>query len=301
MAGFQHWAVLHSLVALALVATGRYGVFETTMKVLIGLMVVALLFSVIVVSPDLKEVFRGLIPALPKGSATTILSLMGGVGGSVTLLAYGYWIREKGWSGAQEITKVRVDLTVGYLLTGLIGIAMLVVAATVLGGGGGMPAGSQGLVACGDAIRGATALRFGHSVGRAVAGVFLFGVWGAIFSSMLGVWNGVPYLFHDFMNARQGRFSATVDPRSAIYRGYLLFLALPPMILLYLDRPIWVIKLYTLTGGLFMPLLAGSLLWLNSRRALVGRLRNGFVAVATPVLALGLFALIAGRQIADML
>lgn len=295
------WAMLHSLVALALVATGRYGVFETTMKVLIGLMVVALLFSVIIVSPDLRDVFRGLIPTLPKGSATTILSLMGGVGGSVTLLAYGYWIREKGWSGAQEISKVRVDLTVGYLLTGLIGIAMLVVAATVLGGGGGMPAGSQGLVACGDAIRGATALRFGPSVGRAVAGIFLFGVWGAIFSSMLGVWNGVPYLFHDFIHARRGRFSATVDPRSSIYRGYLLFLALPPMMLLYLDRPIWVIKLYTLTGGLFMPLLAGSLLWLNSRRALVGGLRNGPVAVATLVLALGLFALIAGRQLADML
>ena len=73
------------------------------------------------------------------------------------------------------------------------------------------------------------------------------------------------------------------------------------MALLFLDRPIWVIKLYTLTGGLFMPLLAGTLLWLNSRRSLVGEMRNRFVATGTLVLALALFVLIAMRQLADML
>ena len=80
-----------------------------------------------------------------------------------------------------------------------------------------------------------------------------------------------------------------------------MFLALPPMALLFLDRPIWVIKVYTLTGGLFMPLLAGTLLWLNSRRPLVGEMRNRYAATGTLVLALVLFALIAMRQLADIL
>jgi hypothetical protein len=71
--------------------------------------------------------------------------------------------------------------------------------------------------------------------------------------------------------------------------------------LLFLGRPIWVIKVYTLTGALFMPLLAGTLLWLNSRRSLVGELRNGFVAFTTLGLALVLFALILVRQIVDLL
>jgi hypothetical protein len=73
------------------------------------------------------------------------------------------------------------------------------------------------------------------------------------------------------------------------------------MVLLFLGRPIWVIKIYTLTGGLFMPLLAATLLWLNSRRHLVGELRNGLVGTATLVLALLLFVLIAARQIVDLL
>ncbi len=72
------------------------------------------------------------------------------------------------------------------------------------------------------------------------------------------------------------------------------------MALLFLGRPLWIIKVYTLTGGLFMPLLAASLLWLNSRRELVGGLHNRAPATATLVLALVLFAVIAFRQLIDL-
>lgn len=294
------WGVAHSLVALVLVTIGRYAVFETVMKFLVGLMTLTLLVSVVLVAPDLGSVVRGLAPSLPSGSAAATLSLMGGIGGSVTLLAYGYWIREKGWRGPTALGTVRVDLGVGYVLTGLFGMAMLVLAAAVLSGGEGMPAGSSGLVACGEAIREATASRLGPASGNAAALVFLVGVWGAVFTSTLGVWNGVPYLFADFVNALRKRFDVVVDTNGAAYRGYLLYLALPPMALLFLGRPLWIIKVYTLTGGLFMPLLAASLLWLNSRRDLVGTSRNGLPATATLVLALALFGVIAARQLIDL-
>ncbi len=294
------WGIIHSLVALALVAGGRYGLFETVMKVFVGLMTMTLLISVVLVGPDVGAFLRGLVPSLPSGSAAATLSLMGGVGGSVTLLAYGYWIREKGWSGSAAIGTVRMDLAVGYLLTGLFGVAMLVLAAAVLSGGEGMPAGSEGLVACGDAIRQATAARLDPAVGNSAALIFLVGVWGAVFTSTLGVWNGVPYLFADFVNALRGRFDVAVDTAGTAYRGYLLYLALPPMALLFLGRPLWIIKVYTLTGGLFMPLLAGSLLWLNSRRVQVGELQNRAAATATLVLSLVLFGVIAVRQLIDL-
>ncbi len=296
----RSWGIVHSLVALALVAAGRYALFEKVMKLMIGLMTLTLVASVAMVGPDLGSVLHGLVPTLPPGSAGATLSLMGGVGGSVTLLAYGYWIREKGWRSKDSLGLVRIDLTVGYVLTGLFGIAMLLLAAAVLGGSGSLPEGSKGLIACGDAIRDATTQRFGATAGAAGGMVFLVGVWGAIFTSTLGVWNGVPYIFADFLNTLRGSFGEKVSTTGAAYRGFLLFLALPPMALLFLDRPIWVIKLYTLTGGLFMPLLAGTLLWLNSRRPLVGEMRNRFSATSTLVLALVLFALIAMRQLADI-
>jgi Mn2+/Fe2+ NRAMP family transporter len=299
--GIGAWGVLHSIVALVLVWFGRYRSFETTMKALIALMVLTLLASVILVGPELARVLRGLlVPTLPAGSAATVLSLMGGVGGSVTMLSYGYWIREKGWNGRSWLVTVRRDLGVGYLLTAIFGGAMLILAATALLGLGGMPSGSRGLVACANALEHGAAQRFGETVGGISRSTFLVGLWAAVFTSTLGVWQGVPYIFADFMQQLRGP-SSLIDERGWTYRGYLLYLALPPMLLLVIDRPVWVIKLYTLTGGLFMPVLAGSLLWMTTRRALMGDLKTGWLGFTAMVAALALFVAIAIRQVVDLL
>jgi len=282
------------------VLVGGYGLFERVMKILIGIMVLTLLVSVLMVAPDLTSILRGLVPTLPRGSAAATLSLMGGVGGSVTLLSYGYWIREKGWAGAGVMGRIRVDLGVGYALTGVFGIAMLLLAATALAGAGGMPPGSQGLVACADAIRDSTGQRLGSAVGHTVRLIFLVGVWGAVFTSTLGVWQGVPYLFADFLGVLRGRGTEPVETSNWTYRGYLFFLAIPPLVMVFFGRPIWIITIYTLTSGLFMPVLAASLLWLNSRKRLVGDLRQGPLVASMLAMALALFAAIAVRTAIDL-
>ena len=70
--------------------------------------------------------------------------------------------------------------------------------------------------------------------------------------------------------------------------------------LLFLDRPIWLIRLYTITGGLFMPILAASLLWLNSRRGLVGEHRNRLLSTVALVAALALFVATGIRELFDL-
>ncbi len=299
--GIKTMAIVHSLVALLLVGLGRYDIFEAIMKFFIGLMVVTLVGCAVLIGPDLAALLRGLfVPSMPSGSAGTILSLMGGVGGSVTLLSYGYWIREKGWSGQSRITTVRLDLMAGYILTAVFGLAVLVLASAALSGVGGMPKGSAGLIVCSQAVATVTSERMGETAGLVSGTVFLVGVWGAIFTSTLGVWQGVPYIFADFVHAFKGRYQVQTETTSGLYRGYLIFLAFPPMLLLFLDRPIWVIKSYTLIGGLFMPILGASLLWLNSQRKLLGELKNGWIATAALVFTLILFAAISLRQIVDV-
>lgn len=299
--GIRGWAILHSLAALALVLLGRYAIFERVMGWLAAGMVATLLASVALVGVDLWAVLRGLVvPALPAGSAAVTLGLMGGVGGSVTLLSYGYWVREHGWTGARALRPMRVDLSLGYLLTGVFGVAALALATAVLAGSGGMPAGSEALVACGEAIREAASLRLGSWAGAAARLAFLTGVWGAVATSILGVWQGVPYLFADFARSARGRPVQEVDTGGWVYRSFLLFLALPPMALLFLDRPIWLIRLYTITGGLFMPILAASLLWLNSRRGLVGEHRNRLLSTVALVAALALFVATGVRELLDL-
>jgi Mn2+/Fe2+ NRAMP family transporter len=61
----RSWAIVHSLAALSLVVVGRYSIFESVMKALIGLMTVTLLVSVVMVGPDFMSIVRGLVPRLP--------------------------------------------------------------------------------------------------------------------------------------------------------------------------------------------------------------------------------------------
>ena len=83
------WGVLHSIVAALLV--------QAPGKTLIDIVTEA---------------------ALPAGSGRYILGVIGGVGGSVTLLSYGYWIRERGWEGPERMRTVRLDLAAAVLFGG---------------------------------------------------------------------------------------------------------------------------------------------------------------------------------------
>ena len=58
--------------------------------------------------------------------------------------------------------------------------------------------------------------------------------------------------------------------------GYLVYLAILPMSLLLLERPVWIVITYAVTGAIFMPLLAALLLYMNSSRSWLGEHANGW-------------------------
>ena len=288
------WAVIHALVALAFVWCRGYGTLEQFMKVAIGVMFVAILGSAALQRPPAAEVLHGfLVPSVPPGSTLLVMGVIGGIGGTLTLLSYNYWIREKGWAGASWIKGVRFDLGVGYLLTGLFGVAVILLAGLVLLPKGVEIAGAQGVLQMAGML--------GDRFGRAGELVFLVGFWGAVMTSILGVWQGVPYMFGNYVGLLRGATGRDMDravsPRGRLYRGYALFMTFPPMLLLLLGKPVWLVVAYAAVGSLFMPFLAVTLLIMNNRGALMGRLRNGLFANATLVLSLVLFAYLAFTQI----
>lgn len=291
------WAVAHALVALVAVWFGGYGGFETAMKIIVGVMVVTLLGSAIVQRPPAVEVLRGMaLPIRPEGSTVLALGVIGGVGGTLTLLSYNYWMREKGWSGRDWAPAVRVDLAVGYGLTGIFGLTVILLGGSVLLPRGIEIAGREGVLRM--------AVLLGESFGRSGEIVFLLGFWGAVASSLLGVWQGVPYLFEDcvaMLRRRSGTAQTSAGRRGAAYRGYLLFMTFPPMLLLMLGRPVWLVVIYAALGSLFMPFLAATLLYLNNDRRTMGALRNGWLANASLVLCLGLFVYLMAIELRDQL
>jgi Mn2+/Fe2+ NRAMP family transporter len=290
------WAVIHALAALLFVSFEGYAFFERAMKVAIGVMFAAIVGSALVQTPPAGETLRGLVvPALPSGSTVLVLGVIGGVGGTLTLLSYSYWMREKDWRGKEWIRGMRVDLGVGYVLTGIFGFAVILLAGLVLLPKGITISGSKGVLDM--------AAILGERFGRTGELIFLLGFWGAVASSILGVWQGVPYLFGNYVGLLRGAEGAEMaratSSRGRLYRGYALFMTFPPMLLLLLDRPVWLVVAYAAVGSLFMPFLAVTLLILNNRRRDLGELANGFWANAGLILSLLLFAYLALDRLRD--
>ncbi|MBW2527005.1 MAG: Nramp family divalent metal transporter [Deltaproteobacteria bacterium] len=289
------WGAAHSLVGLVLVWCGGFKLFERLMSVAVALMfvtVVGAATSMIVAPPPAHAdalgaaaLLRGaLMPSIPQmagGGIGWTVALMGGVGGTVTVLAYGYWIREHGRTGPADLRTCRIDLTVGYGATALFGMAMVVLGSTIHVEGSGAT-----LV-----VR--LAERLQEPLGLVGRWAFLLGAWAGLFSSLLGVWQSVPYLFADLRRAMRRKTDGDqrrVDTKGTAYRGYLIALALVPMLALGADFS-HIQKLYAILGALFMPMLAVTLLLLNSRRAWIGaRLRNGPITIALLVATVLLFA-----------
>ena len=278
------WGILHSLAALALVWLGRYRGLERLMKAVIAAMFAVVVVCAVSLNPPPGPLASGLfIPRVPGGALPLILGLMGGIGGSLTVLCYAYWIREKGWRDPKMLRWVRLDLIVAYTLTAAFGVAMVVIASRT---------GVEGARDSRIILNLATLLQ--EQLGSWGRSLFLFGFWAAVFSSMLGVWNGVPYLFADFF--RKADDPTPLD-RTLAYRGFLLFLAIPPLLLLLVNRPVWIIILYAILGAFFMPFLAATLLWLNNRSALVGPLRNSWIQNLGLTLSLLLFSVLAVMEV----
>jgi Mn2+/Fe2+ NRAMP family transporter len=259
------WAVLMGLAGFVMVWFGRYLLFERISAVLVGLMFLTVVGMAVVAAPNLGEALAGLVPRIPGGAGGVMytLALAGGVGGTITLAAYGYWLREKGWHERRWMRVMRIDNTAAYVLTGIFVIAMMIVGAEVVRAAGvALSAGDAGLLDLHEVLQ--------EEYGEVIGTAFLVGFWAAAFSSLLGVWNGVSLMFADFWGSLSGLPQGHADTRTGgrYFRFYVLWLTFPPMLLLLLERPIGLIAAYGVLGALFMPFLAVTLLGLLNGRSI---------------------------------
>lgn len=284
------WGVAHTLLGLLLVWRGGFAVFERLMSAAVGVMFVTVLATVVALGFEPLEIVRGLfVPSLPpadgEGLAWTI-ALIGGVGGTLTLLCYGYWIREEGREGPEWISACRADLGVGFLVTAVFGVSMVLIGSRVHVDGRG----SGLIVAIADALE--------DELGGVARWAFLVGAWGAVFSSLVGVWQAVPYIFADFWRLRAARESPGegVDTTGRVYRSYLLALALVPLGGLTTTFK-QAQKVYAIVGAGFLPLLALALLFLLRRRELGEQYASGPLTQAALVGVLAFFLAAGALQV----
>jgi Mn2+/Fe2+ NRAMP family transporter len=246
----------------------------------------------VLIWPGTGAVLEGLfVPHIPEAGGEGLrwtLALIGGVGGTLTVLCYGYWLREEGRTKGGDLHACRIDLAIGYAMTAIFGIAMVIVGSTIQIQGQGTTL----LVTLSDQL--------GDLIGPVGKWLFLLGAWGAVFSSLLGVWQSVPYLFADCWALIRQRtehsetadaaiVTRVVDTTAWPYRIYLAALGIIPMIGLF-----WsfrdVQRLYTVTGAMFFPFLALAILIMNSRARWIGAaFKTRPIGVVTLVAILAFF------------
>jgi Mn2+/Fe2+ NRAMP family transporter len=291
----QSWGgVLHSLFGFAFVLLGGYGGFEKMMKTLVGVMGFSILICAVLTFHDPAGVVTGtFVPTIPSGAGLYVLSIIGGIGGSVTMLSYNYWMREEKLSGPERLGYVRGDITIAYLFTALFGMAIMMTA-------------NQAFFVPGVAITNAQAVpkmaeMLGSILGAFGRIAYSVGFWAAVFASLLGVWQSVPYLYADFYSiwtkmpaAERARVTKVT---SKPYRLALLFVTLAPIPFAFTGQPIQVIVAYTIVGSLFVPFLAATLLYLNNRIRWTSAVpHNNLATNALLIVILALFAIVGGDE-----
>lgn len=283
------WGIVHALAALGLVYVGRYEQVLRVAKWLVALMFLSLVSAVLLI------VFRSgadwsALQARSPLSVPYTFSLIGGIGGTVTLLSYGYWMREAGWNDPSRMPSARIDLAVSFMLAFVFALAMMFLSSQIEWAGQILEEGPRLSLLLAD--------RIGAETGAIGRGIFLLGFWGAAFSSVVGVWHGVPFLFDDWIHL--WRRTAPTGSRGAAYRGWALYLTLAAISALFLERPVRLVFAYTLVGAFFFPFVICTLLWLNNSSLLPGASRNGVATNTVLGAALLLYAYLTYDAVAPM-
>jgi Mn2+/Fe2+ NRAMP family transporter len=296
----QPWgAVAHSLFGFAFVWFGGYSGFEKLMKTLVAIMGFSILTCAALTLHDPLPALRGLVvPVIPAGSGTYVLSIIGGIGGSITMLSYNYWMREEKMTGPAALGYVRGDVGIAYVFTALFGISIMLIA-------------NQAFYLPGVTITDAQAVpkmaeTLGTMLGRFGVLAYSIGFWAAVFASLLGVWQSVPYLYADFYGIARRLPPAARDQitnvRSTPYRLALVFITLAPLPFAFIRRPLIIIVTYTIVGSLFVPFLAATLLYLNNRVRWAAPVpRNHWTTNALLVIILAMFLVVGAQEVLNAL
>ena len=284
------FGALSSVIAMALVLIGGYRLFDKIMRICIAIMYVTVVLTAALLWPGTADVLQGLfiprIPDIDGVGLTWTVALLGGIGGTVTILCYGYWIREEGRTSADDMRTCRIDLGVAYASTAVFGISMVIIGSNIEIEGGGAT-----LI-----VRLAEQLE--APLGAFGKWLFLVGASGAVFSSMLGVWQAVPYIFADVWTLIRSNAGSTdadfgqrrVDTDSGPYKSYLAIIGFLPMVGLFVSFQ-EIQKTYAVVGSSFIPLLTMALIFLNGRSDWVGeRFKNRVTTLLVLLIILAFFA-----------
>jgi Mn2+/Fe2+ NRAMP family transporter len=273
------WTVGLTLLGVVMMVWGGYPLIERACTVVIAALAISLPIAAVIARPDPQAMLRGLInPIVPDStgffSALLLLAAMvGSQAGSMSNLSYPYFATEKGWAGAEDLRRQRLDLQASSAVRFGVAALLQIAAAATLLPLGIKPTSATQLVSI-----------YGLSLGQIGATIFALGLMGICFSSFVGGTMGYSLIVRDicrrYVPGFQTRSDAPVmvargslDP---VYRWSVALLGLSPLYIVFLQvEPVALTLAVRAMVVIVIPVLVGSLMILANNRALMGEHRPG--------------------------
>ena len=169
------WIIAFTLAGISLLFfRSFYQVLEKVMIVLVGVMLLSFLITLVLAKPSATALVSGIVPSLPTGSEVLTIALVASSFSVVGAFYQGYLVQEKGWK-QDKIRQGTRESIAGVMILGTISLFILVNAAAIL-----YPQGIQ--------VTSATdmGLALAPLYGSTATVVFMLGLFGASFSSLIG-------------------------------------------------------------------------------------------------------------------
>lgn len=273
----EPWIIFFSLLAIGLLFfRSFYQVLEKVMIGLVGLMIVSFLITLLLAQPQWSALFRGLIPGVPAGAEVLTIALVASSFSVVGAFYQSYLVKEKGWSRQDSHSSKRESIA-GVLVLGMISSFILINAAAVL-----YP---QGIPVNSAADMG---LALEPLYGSTATVIFMLGLFGASFSSLLGNATIGGALASDAF------FGSYQLADAKVRRAILLVILIGTAIALKFGRlPLELIIFAQAITILIAPIIAIALLLVAKDRTMMGSLKNRSWQTGVAILGIGVLLFLA--------
>jgi len=255
------WSIIALLVVGIILFIGSYKALEGASRILIAVMVIFVIYAIVETAPPFKSVLAGLVPSVPPESLRELIPLLGWAGaGAIGTVWFSLWTQASGRGMAgksfipgpadrgriKEWIKInRTDLIINTVIAGILTGGFLIAGALIL-----YP---LHLVPEGEGMGSALAKIAGQDFGRTGEVIFLLGVLGTLFGTLLADIDGLCRVATGALGLRKGKGEINRKP----YRIFLLiYLVFAGVFALLIQAPVFMLQITAGVDTILLPVIA---------------------------------------------
>ena len=230
---------------------------ETLLSICVGIMSIVFVATMLIVKPDVVGMFVGAVPTVPSGSLMTCVALIG-----TTVVPYNMFIHatsaRKTWT-IKELPIARFDTTVSMIIGGIITLAIMVTAGTVMKG--------MDVKSAADMAIQLRPLLGDFSVPFLSLGLIAAGVSSAVITPL-----GVSYVL-------AGLFGWKMEKSDKLFFWTIILVLVFGIIVATTGiQPLTIIMVAQAVNGVFLPVIVFTTVYLTSRKEIMGEYTNSMLS-----------------------